>query len=77
MPLPDTLEREGPPALQARALDELSYIRRTMERAGSFTAVPGAGGVLMGATAMAAAWMAASQPDAALKTSQKSCFRDD
>jgi hypothetical protein len=34
-----------------------------MERAGSFTAVPGAGGVLMGATALAAAWMAATQGD--------------
>lgn len=43
-------------------MDNLHYIRRTMERAGSFTAVPGAGGVLMGATAMAAAWLAASQP---------------
>lgn len=45
-------------------MDNLLYIRRTMERAGSFTAVPGAGGVLMGATALAAAWMAASQADA-------------
>jgi hypothetical protein len=45
-------------------MDNLHYIRRTMERAGSFTAVPGAGGVLMGATAMAAAWMAASQASA-------------
>lgn len=44
-------------------MDNLLYIRRTMERAGSFTAVPGAGGVLMGATALAAAWMAASQAD--------------
>jgi len=46
-------------------MDSLHYIRRTMERAGSFTAVPGAGGVLMGATAIAAAWLAASQPVAA------------
>ena len=45
-------------------MDNLLYIRRTMERAGSFTAVPGVGGVLMGATALAAAWMAASQVDA-------------
>jgi hypothetical protein len=49
--------------LEAHALDNLRYIRRTMERAGSFTAVPGVGGVVMGATAIAAAWIAASQPD--------------
>ena len=49
--------------LQATAMDNLLYIRRTMERAGSFTAVPGAGGVLMGATALAAAWIAASRTD--------------
>ncbi len=53
-----------PVELQATAMDNLLYIRRTMERAGSFTAVPGAGGVLMGATALAAAWIAASQTDA-------------
>ena len=45
-------------------MDNLRYIRLAMERAGSFTAVPGAGGVFMGATAMAAAWIAASQPSA-------------
>jgi hypothetical protein len=58
--------RQGPDApveLQARAMDNLRYIRLTMERAGSFTAVPGVGGVFMGATAMAAAWIASSQPN--------------
>jgi hypothetical protein len=54
-----------PVELQAHALDSLTYIRRTMERAGSFTAVPGVGGVFMGATAIAAAWIAASQPSTA------------
>jgi hypothetical protein len=54
-----------PVELEAHALDNLRYIRRTMERAGSFTAVPGVGGVVMGATAIAAAWIAASQPDGA------------
>ncbi len=53
-----------PVALQAHALDNLRYIRQTMERAGSFTAVPGIGGVFMGATAIAAAWIAASRSTA-------------
>ena len=53
-----------PVELRAHALDNLRYIRRTMERAGSFTAVPGAGGVLMGLSALTAAWVAARQPNA-------------
>jgi hypothetical protein len=49
------------PALHARAMDEVRYIRQTMERAGSFTAVPGWGGVMMGITALFAAIIAARQ----------------
>ena len=51
-----------PLALHDRALEHLELIRDTMERAGSFTAVPGAGGVAMGITALAAAVIAGRQP---------------
>jgi hypothetical protein len=47
--------------MHAHAMDNLRYIRRTIERAGSFTAVPGIGGMLMGSTALAAAWAASGQ----------------
>jgi hypothetical protein len=59
-PLPDA--RPEPAALHERAMADLRYIRRTMERAGAFTAVPGLGGVVMGVVALATAAVATSQP---------------
>jgi len=53
--------RPQPVELHAHAMDNLRYIRETMERAGSFTAVPGKGGVLMGLTALAASRLAAGR----------------
>ena len=59
--------RRDEPALQPdrRAEAQLWYIRETMARTAEFTAVPGWGGVAMGATALAAAALAAQQPDVA------------
>ena len=44
-----------------RAIDNVRYIREMMERSASFTAVPGYGGVLMGVTAVAAAYISNRQ----------------
>jgi hypothetical protein len=54
----------SPQPLADRALDNLRYIRQTMERAGSFTAVPGWGQVAVGITALGAAALAAQQRSA-------------
>lgn len=51
-----------PAALSDRAIENLSFIRSTMERATEFTAVPGWGGMAMGFSALVAALIAASQP---------------
>ena len=52
-----------PTELHERAMDNLRYIRLAMERAGSFTAVPGVGGTVMGCTALVAAAAAARHQD--------------
>ncbi len=54
-------EPDDPTKLGDRAIDNLQFIRETMERSVHFTAVPGYGGILMGATAIAAAYIAAQQ----------------
>jgi hypothetical protein len=62
MTIPRPAPRDPGVELHARAMDNLSFIRSTMERATAFTAVPGWGGVAMGITALVAAIVASNYP---------------
>lgn len=66
---PRSTPDRAPVALHERAIDNIRYIRETMERASSFTAISGLGYVLVGLTAGGAAALAASRstPEAWLR----------
>ena len=60
--IPNSVDDDrAPVSISGRAEENLKFIRDTMERSASFTAVPGYGGMLMGATAIAAAVIANMQ----------------
>ncbi|HEY0431016.1 MAG TPA: hypothetical protein VGC61_04335, partial [Pyrinomonadaceae bacterium] len=54
-------QKDEPPALHERAMDNLQYIRETMERATAFTGISGWGQVAIGLTALIASFLSAQQ----------------
>jgi hypothetical protein len=53
-----------PRSVSSQAADDLTFIRSTMERSSAFTAIPGAGGVVIGVIGLIAAVIGARQPTA-------------
>ena len=51
----------APASIHDRALDQIRYIRSTLDSAGPFTVVPGVGGVAMGVVGLCAAAVAATE----------------
>ena len=54
-------QKEEPPALHTRAMDNLQYIRETMERATAFTGISGWGQIAIGVTALVASFISAQK----------------
>ena len=57
-----TMKKANVVSINERALENLRCIRETMERAGSLTAVPGWGGILMGISALLTAVISSRLP---------------
>lgn len=57
-----TREPDEPTSIHDEAIDNLRFIRSTLERAESFTGVPGRGGIAVGVIALVAAAVAHAQP---------------
>ena len=55
-------ESDAPVSMQAYAADHLAFIRKTMERAGAFTAVSGKAQVAVGVIGLLAAWVTTGEP---------------